>query len=284
LFQIVPAHGRLIVSSDDDLAIRLAAEAACPVVTTGQKRGAALPITDVRLSPLGSAFRVGAARFDVPAFGVMNVRNAAMAAAAAAHFGVSLEQSALALREFKGIDNRQAGRDLGGCTLVVDKATHPTSIEELQLALRQRYPGRRLVSVLQPRATGGRHWVYQRELPKALAGFDRVILTSPYEHKPPSWTAWQAEPFSIEALAEALGALSVDVTRVRTLDDAAEALGAILREGDVVLLSLREQFVEHVAAFETALGRHGRMSHRRSRALGPRPALKPSASARSSST
>ena len=32
------------------------------------------------------------------------------------------------------------------------------------------------MSLIQPRATGGRDWVYQKELPEALAQFDKVIL------------------------------------------------------------------------------------------------------------
>jgi UDP-N-acetylmuramate: L-alanyl-gamma-D-glutamyl-meso-diaminopimelate ligase len=284
LFQRIPAHGRLIIPSEDESAVRLADDLACHVVTTGMHRSADLPIADLHLSSGGSAFRISSVLFNLPVFGAMNVRNAAMAAAAALHFDIALEQSARALAEFEGVDNRQAGLDIGRCTLVVDKATHPQSIGELCQALRQRYPGRRLVSVIQPRGTGGRNWIYQRDLPKVLAGFDRVILTNAYEHKPAPWTSWQAEPFSIETLVAALRALLVHVTTVHALDDLPRAVRALVREGDVVLLSLREQFVAHIPAVKAALEDHGRMSHRRNRALTPRPERQRSTSVRSSST
>ena len=253
LVRLLPADGRLVLSSDDEAVASLSREAACSVVTTGFRDGADHPIVDVHFTPQGSGFRLGDARFELPVFGRMNVQNGAMAAVAAAHFGVSWSQSARALAEFAGVDDRQDGREAGGCTIVTDMASHPHSLGELSHALRQRYPGRRLISVIQPRATGGRRWIYQRDLPAALARFDQVILTSAYEHKPPHRTGWQSNPFSVEALAQELQALAVDVTTVPSLPDVPGAVREAVQDGDVVLLSLREQFVDYRAAVHRAL-------------------------------
>ncbi len=253
LVEQLPPDGRLVLPADDGAALPLAARARCVVVTTGMGPGASQCVTGIDLAAAGSAFSVEGVRFFVPMHGMMNVRNAAMAASAAMHFGVGLEQSALALSAFEGLADRQEARDAGGCILVNDKAAHPQSIAGLREALRQRYPDRRLVSVMQPRATGGRRWVYQRDLPGALAGFDKVILTSPYEHRPTGDTAWKQEPFCVDTLADALCTRGVDVQVVAGLADLPMAVINETRPGDVVLLSLREQFAAWIPAIEGAL-------------------------------
>ena len=253
LVRELPAHGCLVLPADDEAALPLADRAACTVVCVGSGERAERRIADVHVTAAGCAFSLAGVPTFVPMHGMMNVRNAAMAAVAAAHFGVTLEQSARALSAFEGLVDRQEARDAGGCTLVNDKASHPQSIAGLAEALRQRYPDRRLVSVMQPRATGGRHWVYQRDLPAALSGFDKVILTSPYEHRPAARVAWKDERFSVDALADALLARGVQVQVVSALADVPAAVRDETRSGDVVLLSLREQFADVIPAIERAL-------------------------------
>lgn len=260
LVRLLPKGGCLVLPQDDEACSTLAAQAGCRVVTTGQDPDADRPITDLKPTPQGTAFRLAGTGFALPMCGRMNVHNAAMAILAAAHLDVSPEQSARALAEFKGVRERQEARDVGGCTVVTDKASHPHSLSELCGALRQRYPRRRVVSVIQPRGTGGRRWIYQRDLPAALASFDKVILTSAYEHRPPEQTAWEHEPFCIDTLARDLGAQAVDVTVVPALADVPDAVGRLVQDGDVVVMSLREQFVGEVLRVEEAiLDRHRRV-------------------------
>ena len=111
--------------------------------------------------------------------------NAAMAIAAAQTVGLPLPRIATALADFPGIVRRQETlietRDL---LLVRDKATHPVALSGLIEAYRSAYPQRRVKLVLQPRATGGRLWIYQSDLPAALARVDQVFLVPAYEHQP----------------------------------------------------------------------------------------------------
>jgi UDP-N-acetylmuramate: L-alanyl-gamma-D-glutamyl-meso-diaminopimelate ligase len=252
LVRLLPPHGCLILSADDDDSASLAREARCPVRVAGIGKGDR-SIERVHLTPRGSCFRLDGAAFELPLTGTMNVRNAAMAALAAERFHVSLAQAARALASFRGILSRQQPVEAGSCVVVTDKASHPASIAELSRALRQGYPGRRIVSVIQPRATGGKHWVYQRDLPAALAGFDKVILTNAYEHKPSNNAWWRGDPFSIDTLACDLRQRGVDVTMVNALADLPEAVRATARAGDVVLMLIREQFATLVPGVARAL-------------------------------
>jgi UDP-N-acetylmuramate: L-alanyl-gamma-D-glutamyl-meso-diaminopimelate ligase len=253
LVRLLPKTGCLVLGSDEDGTDALAALSPCEVRTVGTREKADMKIGNICLQPSGSAFTLGGARFNVPMHGLMNIHNAARASVVASHFGVSYDRSARALARFEGLIDRQEAAGVGGRTIVRDKASHPRSILELADALRQRYPDQRLISVSQPRATGGREWIYQRDLPMALAGFDKVILTRPYEHKPRDGAPWKDQPFSIEALFDDLRGRNVDVEAIDKIADLPEAVRRSTRPGDVVLLSLREQFGSTAGAIAAAL-------------------------------
>ncbi len=253
LIELVPANGCLILPDHDPAAMRLAEVANCKVVTSGFEAGTTERITDARFLSERSCFSLLGAEFEILLCGRMNVRNAAMAVLAATHFGVNPEQSAAALKVFRGIRNRQEEVEVGKYTVVRDKATHPRALEELALALRQRFAGRRLVSVIQPRATGGRDWIYQRELPAALSNYDKVILTSAYEHNPAQPGLWADDPFCLDLLAAELLKSQVDVTIARSLPEVKESISVEVHEGDVVILTVLEQSESMRVAVETVL-------------------------------
>ena len=237
----IPVHGSLITSARDIHAVRLARQAGCRLITTGFEEDATARIGNPRFDTGGSSFELLGAEFILPLFGHMNVMNAAMAVLAAGEFGIQPRQAAEALRLFAGVQNRQEEREFARTTLVSDKASHPRSLAELSRALRQRYPGRRLVSIIQPRATGGKDWVYQRDLPDALSGFDKVILTSAYEHNPQQPPRWADDPFCLDLLARALEDKSIHTTVSRTAEEIDGVLDDMIQDGDVVLLTILEQ-------------------------------------------
>jgi UDP-N-acetylmuramate: L-alanyl-gamma-D-glutamyl-meso-diaminopimelate ligase len=253
LVRALPASGLLVLPSEGEAVDDLAAAAPCAVVRVGTNAGANLRIESHGPAPDGMRFTLDGVRFRLSMFGDMNVRNAAMAAAAASHFGIGLRQSSLALESFRGLPDRQEVIEVGAVTVVRDKASHPRSMTALCQALRQRFPGRRLVLMMQPRATGGRRWIYQQELPAALAEFDVVVLTAPYEHTPAAGVPWEQEPFSLELLAGDLQTLGTPVVIAPALRDAPAVLLDVTRSGDVVLLSLREQFAADLDVIAGAL-------------------------------
>jgi UDP-N-acetylmuramate: L-alanyl-gamma-D-glutamyl-meso-diaminopimelate ligase len=270
LIRLLPSGGCLIVPEADAMAASLARDAPCPVIAVGYGSAATDRITGERLLRDRSCFRLRGAEFEIPLCGRMNVTNAAMAALAAGHFGIGPARAAEALSRFAGVVNRQEERQIGGIVLVRDKASHPRALVELACAMRQRFPGRRLLSVIQPRATGGRDWIYQRDLPAALAGFDEVILSGSYEHKPQQRPAWAADPFCQDLLAAGLKSLGVDVSVARDAMDLRSSVAGRARGGDVVVLTVLEQAGILVDAVVAGL-REGGASAEPSRAPLPQP-------------
>lgn len=253
LVEMIPARGRLILPDDDGAAARVANAAKCDVVTVGFGSGAGRSITDVQASRDGTRFSFMGENFQLSQCGLMNVRNAAMAAQAAENFGVTPSQSAAALRSFRGVTGRQEESLQGNCTLVRDKASHPRALGELLRAMRQRFPGRRLISIVRPRATGGGRWIYQRDLPDAIAGFDRVIVCGAYEHNPQGTTPWADLPFCNELFITELARRSVPVSFVSGVHEMSDAIRREICDGDVAVVTVPEQSLDLIAAVERAL-------------------------------
>ena len=244
LVALLPFHGLLVVPDDDADATALIDDAACPVLKVGYGDSADVRILLHEMGTDSSRFRIGDTRFELPMFGQMNVRNAAMAAVAAGHFGVPLETAAGALASFAGIQKRQEERLSGEVRIIIDKATHPVAIAGLFEAVRQRFPGRRLISVLQPRATGGKNWIYQAMLPDTLAGADHVVLFPAYEHQAKDGRQWEGGAFDTPDLARATRTKGTPVELASDPGDTVGILTRVIQSGDVVVVTLPEQATE----------------------------------------
>lgn len=249
----LPKDGLLVLPDDDAGAMALREAAPCAVVSSEFTVDADERIEVLGLRESESEFTVGGTRFVVPMTGRMNVKNAAMAALTARHFDVSLTEAAEVLSTFRGVENRQDIREVGGRTLVKDKATHPLAVTGLFEAIRQRYPGRRLVSVIQPRGTGGREWVYQRELPVVLSSVDAVVIVPSYEHQPAAGQTWPGGAFSVEQLAQEVAGAGGTVCLLGSDDSVGDVLPEVAPPGSVVVTTLPEQALALAAEIESSL-------------------------------
>lgn len=104
--------------------------------------------------------------------------NAALAALAAATWGVALSTSASALAEYKGVRARQEViADDARLTVVYDMGIYPKALAKVVRATKESAAGRRLCVLFQPRYTMGAEDMYYRDLAAAFACADCVLLT-----------------------------------------------------------------------------------------------------------
>jgi UDP-N-acetylmuramate--alanine ligase len=83
--------------------------------------------------------------------GLHNLRNGAMALAAAVAVDADPDAAARGLAAFEGVGRRfELLGTVGGVTVIDDYAHHPSEVAATLGAAQQRYPGRRLVAVFQP--------------------------------------------------------------------------------------------------------------------------------------
>ena len=115
--------------------------------------------------------------FDIPLAGDHNRCNAAAVAVCATELGLDRNRIQRGFSSFTGVKRRMEVRgEAGGVTVLDDFAHHPTAITETLLAIRQKYPNRRIWALFEPRSNTTRRNVFQRELAESLAGADGVFI------------------------------------------------------------------------------------------------------------
>ncbi len=213
LIDLLPANGLLVACGDSPKVRELAAGARCRTIFYGLAPGNDLaPLGKIEARPEGSRFRVRdvesgeEVEISLPLAGDHNVANCLAVWAAARRDGLPAAAVAAALARFHGVKRRL--EELGtarGVTVVDDFAHHPTAVEKTLEALRQRYPGRRLVALFEPRSlTAGRRFFFEAYR-QAFAGADRVLF-APLFH---SNRLAPEERLDLAALAAALTAAGV---------------------------------------------------------------------------
>ena len=237
----LPFYGLAILCHDDPEVRRLLPRLSRPVLTYGTGDQADLRARDLVFDKTHSRFRVegaGPAPFEVslPLPGRHNVLNALAAIAVARELGVDVATIRRALAGFQGIGRRFQLREPCRCAgvrfaLVDDYGHHPREVEATLEAVRQGWPGRRLVLVFQPHRYSRTRDSFD-DFVKVLSAADVLLLTEVYpagEAPLPGATG--------RDLARAIrGRGQVEPVFVDQLAQVPEVLGAQLREGDLVLL------------------------------------------------
>lgn len=237
LIRLLPPGGLLVACGDTPKVRELAGLAPCEVIFYGLEEGNDLrPLDGIEVTPEGSRFRVrdeeGEVEVTLPLAGGHNVSNALGVWAAARHDGLPAARVAAAFAAFQGVKRRL--EELGtarGITVVDDFAHHPTAVDKTLTALRQRYPGQRLVALFEPRSlTAGRQFFFE-PYREAFTRADRVLF-APIFH---SGRLREEERLDFHHLADALSQTGIPST---VCDDTGDVLRrglAEAREGDVLV-------------------------------------------------
>ncbi len=173
-------NGSIVVPCADPDLVKIAAEADRRTVCFGQGGVEAQKIT-----PSGAAMTFDLVNGDdrapvtlnVP--GQHNVANALAAAAACLEAGVSLDDIAVGLGSYNGVERRfQLRGRAGGVTIIDDYAHHPTEVKATLAAARAGDWGR-LVAVFQPHRYS-RTAAFAPEFGESFLDADRVVVTDVY--------------------------------------------------------------------------------------------------------
>jgi len=187
LLNVVPRNGMAFINGDEANCLDVASGAPCPVTTVGFGENCSLRISGLNYETDRSSFNLGGIAYSVGMTGEFNVRNAAMAVAAATFAGLSADEIRAGLESFEGVARRQELRgEVRGIKVIDDFAHHPTAIRLAVQSLRQRHPTSRLWVLFEPRSNTTRRAVFQTELAEALATADfSIVAAIPDLHKIP---------------------------------------------------------------------------------------------------
>ncbi len=244
LVRLIPADGLLIACADYAEVLSVAGEAGCRVeyyaadspVPSGigdrawavRTTGEDGEFTRFRMER-GTAGHELALRLP----GRHNAANAAAAAIALLHLGYGAQGVAGAIAGYTGVRRRQEVLgEFGGVLLVDDFAHHPTAVRETILAVRARYPGRRVVAVFEPRSNTSRRRIFQEEFSRALSEADSVVVAGVFgaDRIPPE------ERLAPEEVAASLRAGGREAFHIPEVDRIVDHVSTACREGDLVLI------------------------------------------------
>jgi UDP-N-acetylmuramate: L-alanyl-gamma-D-glutamyl-meso-diaminopimelate ligase len=242
LMNLVPSRGRLIAGWDSPAVREVVAEFGSRLHTRletfGTSEDARWRAVDVDYSGALTRFRILRegepwGEFETPLIGDFNVLNCLSVIIAADAWGVSQEKIKGALSTFQSVKRRMQVRgEERGVTVIDDFAHHPTAVRETLRALREKYTGRRLLAVFEPRSATSRLAVFQAEYASAFDPADYVVLSSVFAREKGSVYGRLLDTDALVAdiaARRARPALCLDGA-----DSIVEHLAPLLREGDVV--------------------------------------------------
>ena len=165
--------------------------------------------------------------------GDFNVLNALAAMAAAGAAGARWDAIREGLRTFRGVRRRMEVRgEAGGVTVVDDFAHHPTAVAATLRAARQRFRGRRLIAVFEPRSYTAQRREFQEAYGAALGEADHAIVAGLF--RPERYDdATRLDP---EELIASLRTRGVQAHYEPAVDDIVHRILGAARLGDVVLI------------------------------------------------
>ncbi len=165
--------------------------------------------------------------------GDFNVLNALAAMAAAAAAGAPWDAIREGLRTFRGVRRRMEVRgEAGGVTVVDDFAHHPTAVAATLEAARQRFRGRRLIAVFEPRSYTAQRREFQEAYGTALGKADHAIVAGLF--RPERYD--EATRLDPPELIASLRARGVDADYEPALDGIVRRVVCGTAPGDVVLI------------------------------------------------
>jgi UDP-N-acetylmuramate: L-alanyl-gamma-D-glutamyl-meso-diaminopimelate ligase len=159
--------------------------------------------------------------------------------AACESLGADRSAVAEAIAQFKSVKRRMEVRAVvRGITVIDDFAHHPTAVRETLLAARQKYTGRPLVAVFEPRSYTAQRKDFQADFEKSLALADRIVIAGLF-HPERYNNQTAASPLE---MAKNLNSLGREAAHIGSADEIVAHLAPTLRSGDVIVIMSNGSF------------------------------------------
>jgi UDP-N-acetylmuramate--alanine ligase len=237
----LPFYGLAVICADDAIAMTLVPRIARPVITYGIESDADIRAVNITRHETQTRFEVQRRGVDKPLAvqlnlpGTHNVLNSLAAIAVAIELEVPDAAIQSALASFHGVDRRlQQYGDVqtasGRVSLIDDYGHHPTELAATLEAVRQGWPGRRVLLAFQPhRYTRTRDLL--DDFARVLSSVDALIVTEVY-------AAGEAPIAGADGKAICRAIRShgrVEPVFIEKIDDLPQTLIQIARDGDVIV-------------------------------------------------
>lgn len=173
------------------------------------------------------------ARFQTPMAGHYNILNATAVIAQAHIQKWPILKVQEALKTFMGVKRRQEVLgEFSGVTLIEDFAHHPTAVRETVKAIQNKYPGRRVFSVFEPRSATSRRKVFQKDYVDAFSTAHEVLIAQAFDQGKIA----EADRFSTQELIDDLKQSGQSAHLFSSADAIVADLVQRTKKSDVVLI------------------------------------------------
>jgi UDP-N-acetylmuramate--alanine ligase len=167
--------------------------------------------------------------------GTHNVLNSLAAIVVASELGIDDAAIQRALASFQGVDRRlqhiaDVQTTAGRVTIIDDYGHHPTEVTATLEALRQGYPGRRIVLAFQPHRYTRTHDLID-DFSKALSTADALLVTEVYAAGETPIPGADGRAICRAVRGRGL----VEPVFVEKVEDLAVSLADVIRDGDVIV-------------------------------------------------
>ena len=243
---LVPKNGVLVAGWDSPILRELAPKSFAPVESFGYGDDSAKPpagqahwnARDVEFSESGTRFRAFRSdkewgKIDTPLAGAFNVRNALAVIAAAEAVKADRDGVREGFRTFASVKRRMEVRgEVRGVVVIDDFAHHPTAIRETIDAIRQKYAGRRIVAVFEPRSYTAQRREFQDDYVRAFKAADEVVFAALF--RPDRYT--KETVLDLDQLVRDIAASGKGAKQLKDADAIVADLSPRLKARDVVLI------------------------------------------------
>ncbi|HSL69548.1 MAG TPA: Mur ligase family protein, partial [Longimicrobiales bacterium] len=240
---LIPSAGTLVAGWDSPVVRELAAKSFAPVQSFGfggdyGAHGPSWEAINVQFGAEQTSFEVVHdgqpwGSVETPVAGAFNVRNCLAAIAAADAIGADQARVQEGLATFRSVRRRLEVRGtVAGVTVIDDFAHHPTAVSETIDAVRQRYPGRRIVAVFEPRSYTAQRKEFEGRYIDSFGGADAIVLAGLFH--PERYTRETA--IDPDTMVEAWQARGKAANYIPQVDDIVRFLDQRLSGGEIVLI------------------------------------------------
>ena len=228
------SHGTVIYNADDENSAKAVENYKGNKISFGIENDATFKAIDIVIDESGSSFTVLKngelyTKVRLSVFGKHNVLDALAASAAAYYGGISPEDTARGLAEFKGTHRRMEYKGKkNGARLYDDYAHHPTEIAASLSAARAMAGKRGRVVVVFQSHTYSRTSALLDGFGETLSAADKVFVA-------PIYAARETDTLGVDqyVLAERIGGMAEGCPDIKT---AGERLSSFIKEGDVAIV------------------------------------------------
>jgi UDP-N-acetylmuramate--alanine ligase len=237
----LPFYGLAVLCLDDPNVRSITRAVGRPIVSYGlASEDADVRAVNIRRNGLQTTYDVVRAsgpplNVTVNLPGTHNVLNSLAAIVVASEIGIEDAAIQRALASFQGIDRRlQHVADVetasGRVTIIDDYGHHPTEVAATLEALRQGYPGRRIVLAFQPHRYTRTHDLID-DFSKALSTADALLVTEVYAAGETPIPGADGRAICRAVRGRGL----VEPVFVERAEDLADSLTDVIRDGDVIV-------------------------------------------------